>query len=261
MVGNFVFRGATVAYSKKGKGRTILLIHGFLGSKEIWKDYQTRLARNYQVVCIDLLGHGDSECMGYVHNMELLAESVTALLKHLNIRKAVVVGHSLGGYVALAFAENYPDSVLGLLLINSTAKGDSKTKQKSRSKLIELIKKNKQQAISLLVPGFFSLKTRKTSWQIKGYLAMAKKCTEQGIIATVEGMRIRKEREIILKFAPFKYHYIIGAKDSIFDAEQLILETKIGDFGSFNLLEDASHMSILETKEQVFKIIKDFSKR
>ena len=90
---------------------------------------------------------------------------------------------------------------------------------------------------------------------------MANNCTEQGIIATAEGMKIRKEREIVLKFAPYPYRYIIGAQDSILNPNQLIKETEIGQFGTYTLLDDASHMSLLESKEQVLKEIKLFSKR
>ena len=261
MLGTFVFRGATIAYSTKGKGRTILLIHGFLGAKEIWKEFESRLAKNFKVVSIDLPGHGQSECIGYVHNMELLAECCKSLLIHLSIRKAVVVGHSLGGYVSLAFGEKFPDSVLGLMLVNSTAKGDSKERKKSRDQLIKLVKKDRIKVLTFLVPGFFSLKNRRTASQIKSYLKMANNCSEQAIIATAEGMKIRKEREIVLKFAPYPYHYIIGAHDSILESEHLKKETQIGTNGSFSLLEDASHMSLLESKEQVFKAIKSFSKR
>lgn len=261
MLGSFEFRGAKIAYSTKGKGRTILLIHGFLGAKEIWNDFESRLARNFKVISIDLPGHGKSHCIGYVHNMELLADCCKHLLTHLSVRKAIVVGHSLGGYVGLAFGEKFPDSVLGLMLVNSTAKGDSEERKKSRNQLIKLVKKDRQKLLDVLVPSFFSLQTRKTKWQINSYLKMANNCTEQGIIATAEGMKIRKEREIVLKFAPYPYRYIIGAQDSILNPNQLIKETEIGQFGTYTLLDDASHMSLLENKEQVFKEIKLFSKR
>ncbi|MFT6166059.1 MAG: pimeloyl-ACP methyl ester carboxylesterase [Vicingaceae bacterium] len=261
MLGTFVFRGATIAYSVNGKGRSILLIHGFLGAKEIWKELDSRLAKNFKVVSIDLPGHGESDCIGYVHNMELLAECCKSLLSHLSIRKAVVVGHSLGGYVSLAFGEKFPDSVLGLMLVNSTAKGDSEDRKKSRNQLIKLVKKDRIKLLTSLVPSFFSINNRKTTWQIKRYLHMAKKCSEQAIIATAEGMKIRKEREIVLKFAPYHYHYIIGVQDSILDSNQLINETKIGMYGSYSLLDDASHMSLVESKEEVFRAIKSFSRR
>jgi pimeloyl-ACP methyl ester carboxylesterase len=261
MLGTFLFRGATIAYSVKGKGRAILLIHGFLGAKEVWKDYESRLAKNFKVISIDLPGHGNSDCIGYVHNMELMAECCKNALHHLSIRKAIIVGHSLGGYVSLAFGEKFPDAVLGLILVNSTAKGDSADRKKSRNQLIKMVKKDRLKIVGLLVPSFFSIKNRKTTWQVKRYLKLAKNCSEQAIIATAEGMKIRKEREIVLKFAPYPYHYIIGKQDSILPWKQLVKETEIGMNGSYSLLEDASHMSLMESKEQVFRIIKSFSKR
>jgi len=258
MVSNFLCKGASISYSVKGKGRSILLIHGFLGSKEVWRDYQNRLAKQFKVICIDLAGHGDSECLGYVHNMELLAESAKALLRHLNVRKAVVAGHSLGGYVSLAFAEKYPDSLLGLVLINSTAKGDNERRSQSRDQLIQLVKKNKTRALELLVPGFFQQKKRTTSAQIRAYLRWASKCSERGIIATIEGMKVRKEREIVLKFAPFPYLYLIGKLDTILPEQSLIEEVQLGENGSFKLLEESSHMAYIEEKEKVFRYLKQF---
>ena len=261
MLGTFDFRSAKIAYSVKGKGRAILLIHGFLGAKEIWQELEIRLAKNFKVISIDLPGHGQSDCIGYVHDMELLAECCNSLLKYLSIRKAIVVGHSLGGYVSLAFGEKFPDSVLGLMLVNSTAKGDSDNRKKSRNQLIRMVKKDRLKLLGSLVPSFFNIKNRKTTWQIKRYLKMAQNCSEQSIIAAAEGMKNRREREIVLKFAPYPYHYIIGAHDSVLDSTQLIKETKIGSNGSYSLLEDASHMSLVERKEEVFRAIKSFSKR
>ncbi|MBL4708448.1 MAG: alpha/beta hydrolase [Flavobacteriales bacterium] len=259
MSANFLFRGAQISYTTKGKGRCIVLIHGFLGSKEIWNDYQKRLSKKFKVVCIDLAGHGESECIGYVHNMELLAESIKALLKHLNVRKTVIAGHSLGGYVSLAFAEKYPDSVLGLMLINSSAKGDNSTRRQSRNQLIDLVKKDRKRAIELLVPGFFNLKKRNTTWQIKRYLKYAHNCSERGIIASIEGMKLRKEREIVLKFAPFPFIYLIGKYDSIFPEENLIEESNLGEKGSHFILEESSHMSLMEEQEKVYRYLKEFA--
>lgn len=256
----FLFRGANVAYSIKGKGQNVLFIHGFLGSKEVWNSYQKRFSKNYRVIAVDLAGHGNSDCIGYVHTMELFADSIHALLKHLNIKKSFIIGHSLGGYVALAFAEKFPDSVSGLCMMNSSAKGDDQYRLKSRDQLIELVKSDKERALELLIPGFFNLKKRNTHWHIKKYLKLAGNCTERGIIATIEGMKIRKEREIVLKFAPFPYSFIIGEKDSILKSEVLIEESKLNENGIYYLVENTSHMGYMEAEEKVFGLLKRFLK-
>lgn len=258
---HFLFKGAKIAFSEKGTGRNVLFIHGFLGAKELWNSYQKRLAKNYRVITLDLLGHGGSESIGYVHSMELIADSIAALFKHLNIRKSFIIGHSLGGYASLAFAEQFPDRVNGLIMINSSAQGDNQQRLESRNQLIELVKQDKEKALRLLVPSFFNLKKRNTHWQVKKYLKLALQCSEKSIIASIEGMKIRKEREIVLKFAPFPYRYIIGKQDAILNEEKLIQESKLSRKGGAILLEDASHMSFLEVEEQVFRVINRFLKK
>ena len=102
------YKNTKISYSDIGKGTTIVLLHGFLENKNMWQKFVTDLSPKYRVITIDLLGHGESECLGYVHSMEDNADVVHAVLSELRIRKAIFVGHSMGGYVALAFAELYP---------------------------------------------------------------------------------------------------------------------------------------------------------
>ena len=76
------FRNGKIAFSDEGKGRVVVLIHGFLGSKEIWNSVHASLAKNYRVIAIDLPGHGSSDCFGYVHSMELMAKAIKEILNH-----------------------------------------------------------------------------------------------------------------------------------------------------------------------------------
>ncbi|WP_369407157.1 alpha/beta fold hydrolase [Seonamhaeicola sediminis] len=123
------YKGITIFYTDHGKGSAIVLLHGFLENSNIWKPFIPQLSKKNRVVCIDLLGHGQTECLGYIHSMELMAEVVETVLKHLKIRRSIFVGHSMGGYVALAFAEKNPDNVKGLCLMNSTARSDTQEKK------------------------------------------------------------------------------------------------------------------------------------
>jgi len=97
------FKQGKIRYTDSGKGRVVVFLHGFLESLEMWRFYQN-LPNYIRKICIDLPGHGKSDNFGYVHSMELMAEGVRAVLKNEGIRKVVVVGHSMGGYVGLAFA-------------------------------------------------------------------------------------------------------------------------------------------------------------
>lgn len=256
-----IFKQGKISFSDEGKGRAIFLIHGFLGNKSLWRAHVKELKKSFRVICIDLPGHGASDAFGYLHSMEFMAESVKAVLDALKIRKTVMLGHSLGGYVALAFAEKYPDCLLGLILMNSTAQGDSASKKKSRNQLLELLKKDQFKALNLLVPNFFTFKTRTRHWKIKQYLKAANECSLKGIAATIEGMKIRKEREILLRFSPFPFLYFIGLYDGVLATKQQEKEVSLSEKGNSVLFESSSHMIYLEEPFKSIKMIQRFAKK
>ncbi len=131
---NLQYKHINIHYTDKGKGTAIVLLHGFLENSTMWKPFISRLSKKNRVITIDLLGHGKTECLGYVHTMEDMAEAVKAVLSKLRLRRVVVIGHSMGGYVALAFVEKYSNNVKGLCLMNSTATADSEEKKINRDR-------------------------------------------------------------------------------------------------------------------------------
>src|SRR3954468_20458770 len=125
MLKYIVFGNAKIQFSDKGRGRAIVLIHGFLGSLEVWNEFSEKLSRHFRVIAIDLPGHGESASVGHVHTMELLAECIKAVMNSLDLKRYILAGHSMGGYAALAFADLFPGNVSGLCLFHSTALPDS----------------------------------------------------------------------------------------------------------------------------------------
>ena len=109
---NLQFKGIDLFYTDQGTGIPVILLHGFLENSTMWDDLTPELSKKYRVICIDLLGHGNTACLGYIHTMELMAEAVEAIIKYLQIKQSVLIGHSMGGYVALAYAEKNPKKVL-----------------------------------------------------------------------------------------------------------------------------------------------------
>ena len=254
----FVYRGGKISYTDKGKGRAILFIHGFLGDQSIWSAYTKALKSRFRTVTIDIPGHGNSDVYGYVHQMEYIAELIHALLKQLKIRRCVLVGHSLGGYVGLAFAELFPDQVKGLVMINSTARGDSPERKRSRDQLIRLVRRDQNKALQQLVNTFFRKNGRGTYSMKMAYLRKAMNCSPQGIIASIEGMKLRKEREIVLKFAPFPFLFIAGELDEVLNFKDLKKQSNLNDQGQFIALKSSGHMSVLEEKETIISLLKRF---
>ena len=154
------YKNTKISYSDTGKGNAVVLLHGFLENQKMWQDLVPELCKKYRVVTIDLLGHGETECLGYVHSMEENAEVVRAVLSKLRIRKAIFAGHSMGGYVALAFAELYPAIVKGLVLLNSTSKADSEERKTNRDRAIKAVKKDYTAFVRLSITNLFSEENR-----------------------------------------------------------------------------------------------------
>jgi len=240
-------KSINIFYTSHGKGKAVLLLHGFLENSTMWNPFIAELSKKNHIICIDLLGHGKTDCLGYIHTMELMAEAVEAVLTHLKIEKSILIGHSMGGYVALAYAEKHPEKVLGLCLMNSTALADSEEKKRNRERGIEAVKQNHKTFIRIAISNLFRPKNRIIfSEKIKKLTEEALKTPLQGIIAALEGMKIRKNREAILKYNHFKKMMIIGKKDPALDYNMTINQTKDTNVKIVEFPD--GHMSFIENE-------------
>jgi pimeloyl-ACP methyl ester carboxylesterase len=257
---NFVlYKNTKIAYSETGKGTTVVLLHGFLENSTMWNAHVEVLAKRNRVVCIDLLGHGQTDCLGYVHSMEDQADMVHHVLHELKIRKAFLIGHSMGGYVALAFAELYPEMMKGLVLMNSTSFSDSEERKTNRDRAIIAVKKNRKAAIGMSIANLFSEENRtKLIHEIEWARKEAYTTSLQGIVAAQEGMKIRKNREAILYFAPYPMLLILGKLDPVLNYKENIAQienTKV----ELVTFEDG-HMSHIENREELTGVLIGFLK-
>ncbi|MFT6322952.1 MAG: pimeloyl-ACP methyl ester carboxylesterase [Halieaceae bacterium] len=253
------FKEGKIRYTDTGKGRAVVFLHGFLESHEMWIYYTHHLPKTIRSICIDLPGHGKSDNFGYVHSMELMAEAVRCVLKQESIRKVIIVGHSMGGYTALAFAELYPDIVKGLIMYFSSASSDSLEKKQNRNRAIRLVEQNKSSFIRNSIPLLFAEKNRiKYRKTISSLIKKADQMGIQSIIASLGGMRDRSDREIVLKFAPFPVTYIIGELDPVLKADHLLSQSKISAINSHTFLKETGHMGFIENKKESYLAVKDF---
>jgi pimeloyl-ACP methyl ester carboxylesterase len=256
-----VCRGAKIRYSDTGKGRAVVLLHGFLESLEVWNGngFASELAKKYRIIAIDLPGHGKSDCIGYVHKMERLADVVKDVMDQIGLRRYVLIGHSMGGYVALAFAEKYPDHLSGLCLFHSTALADSEEKKLDRERAIRIVKRDPLKYTRQLVENLFALaNVRYFKKEISWLRAIAAKTKKQAIVASLEGMKIRKNRELILRFANYPVLIIAGTRDNVIPYTSLKEQAALPRFARLLSLERVGHMGFLEAKEPCLKKIKAF---
>ncbi len=253
------YKNTKISYTDAGKGTAVVLLHGFLENSTMWNYLAPVLAQKNRVICIDLLGHGQTDCLGYVHTMEDMADAVHQVLSELKIRKAVFVGHSMGGYVALAFAELYPEFMKGLVLLNSTSRADSKERIANRTRAIKAVKQNYVAAVRMSIANLFSEENReKLVEQIEWVREEALQTPLQGIIAAQEGMKLRKDREVLLLFASYPILLILGKKDPVLNYEEN-LEQIEGTNVKLITFHDG-HMSHLENQAELEKVMIDFLK-
>ncbi|MDI9308861.1 MAG: alpha/beta hydrolase [Limnohabitans sp.] len=257
---HILYKNTKISYSTIGKGKVIVLLHGFLENSTMWDFYLDEFSKQYEVVCIDLLGHGKTECIGYVHTMEDIAEAVLAILTNLKIEKATFVGHSMGGYVSLALAEKYPEMFNGLVLLNSTAYADDHERKINRNRAIKMAQREYYSLVQMSIANLFSIDNRdRLLAEIENTKKEALKTPLQGYIACQEGMKIRKERVKILQKATFPTLLILGKKDGVLPYETSMKQIEETSTELVSLPD--GHMSHIENKDVLGGILMDFFER
>ena len=247
------FQGAEIHFSIVGEGEATVLLHGFLESSEIWEEFLPEFSRYGKIVTIDLPGHGKSGCIGEVHSMELMAEAVFEILKTIGVKKANFIGHSMGGYVGLAFLEKHPEMVQDFMLLNSTPQADSEEKKEVRDRSVELVRRNKSAYVTMAINNLLSPNnTGKFSEDIEALKQRALQFPTEGITAALKGMKIRTNKTEVLKSFSGKKILVVGKEDPLVnfqELKQLAEEAQCG-FISFS----GGHLSYIENKTQFLKL-------
>lgn len=251
------YKNSAIYYTDTGKGNAIVLLHGFLETSAMWHDFIPELSKNNRVICIDLLGHGQTECIGYIHTMETMAEAVFEVLKHLNIETTSFIGHSMGGYVALALAKQQPQICSGLCLMNSTFEADTEERKLMRARAVRMAQHNYENLVRISFANLFAneIKARfKTPYEAA--LKIALNTPLQGYIAAQKGMTLRLNHFETFKKINGKKLIITGKKDALIVLEKikaLVENTTI-------IHEELSegHMSHIENKSELSYFLKLF---
>ena len=257
-----LFKNGRVSFTVSGKGRAVVLLHGFLGAKEIWKNTIENLSKSYRVVAIDLPGHGATDNFGYAHSMELMAKCVKVVMDSLSLRKYVLVGHSMGGYAALSFTELFPEHVKGLCLFQSTTYADSDEKKKDRLRAIRLVKANRSLYTRTTIQNLFADKNLKyLKQEIVFANSFARRTSRRGIIAALHGMRDREAKDKLLKSTDFPWMFVIGEHDKALQPAT-VLEQADKVKNKFVLyLEHDGHYGLLESPRQSNKALRKFLRK
>lgn len=250
------YKDISVFYTEEGKGNAVVLLHGFLENSGMWQPLVPELAKKNRVICVDLLGHGRTECVGYVHTMEEMAEAVRMVLKEIQVSEAIFIGHSMGGYVALALAKKYSAYISGICLMNSTSQADTKERKELRQSANEMAKKNLEMLVSMGIPNLFTPASKiKYATEVAEVLKEAKKTSVRGYIAANEGMLQRTCSEKIVKQFS-KRAIIVGKKDPILNYESIVAEASRTQTPLVEL--ENGHMSHIEDTAALLHFLVNF---
>ena len=262
MVEKFIMAGNSALHicdSEVGE-KTVVLLHGYLENMLVWDDFVPLLYKNVRVVTLDIPGHGISVVTGEIHTMEFLADTLAAALDRLGIEKATIVGHSMGGYVALAFAERHPERTEALVLLHSTPYADSDEKKKNRQREISIIRSGKKEMLAhTAAEAGFAIENRsRFTTEIEDLQQIVYLTEDAGIIALLNGMIERKAQSEMLHALGKPILFILGRKDGYIVPE--VAEKMVAEHPEAEVvwLENSGHMGFIEESKTCAKALLDF---
>ena len=243
-----IYNGGKIHYSDSGSGRTIVLLHGYLESSDIWEEFSGLLSDRYRVISVDLPGHGRSTVYGESHTMEFMASGLWQLLTSLDIKDPVIVGHSLGGYVALAFVEQYPADISGYCLFHSHPFADTPETKEKREREINLVRMGKKY---LMYPSNISMMFANSNIErlkdaVERSKAIASSISDEGIIAVLKGMMSRPSRLHIMEEGRVPCLWILGRHDNYIQCDSVQARVRLPFNAKVVILENSGHLGFIE---------------
>lgn len=263
MIKTIQYRNASIRFSDTGEGKALVFLHGYLLSLEIWSDFVAPLTSRYRVICIDLPGHGLSGLIEPISTMEIMADSVIAVLKSQNISDAVFFGHSMGGYASLALLAKRPELFNGIVLFHSHTLADNEEVKTKRDREVRLIDQgHKNLLLSQSIPNMFAsdlIENQKDKVEVCKQLAQ--KMGDKEVKAAILGLRSRVDRSELLCSATCPCLNIIGRKDNFISFEDVAMKTQLPAGSDRIIAKDTGHMGFFEEPDFIRTGILQFLKR
>jgi pimeloyl-ACP methyl ester carboxylesterase len=255
----FIYRTSTISYRTEGSGQPVLLLHGFGEDSHIWDQQISFLKAHCFLIVPDIPGSGKSTLLNHespvTHDITITdyADAIHALLEDEKVNSCIMLGHSMGGYIALAFAEKYPDKLKAFGLINSTAFADSDEKKQTRQRAIDTIEQ--YGAFSFLkttIPSLFGTKFKQEHPEKVDELTVAgKSFTKESLQQYYRAMMNRPDRCNVLRGNPLPVLFITATEDAPAPMSDILLQTPLPDKSYLHILRNVGHMSMWEAPDAV----------
>lgn len=244
-----------IYYKKVGKGKPVFLIHGFPNDHTTWNNIVPELSSKYQVFMPDLPGAGSSSFLNELMTIEAMASQIYQIFDHENLEKAVMVGHSMGGYVSANFANLFPDRLAGLSLLHSSAGKDSEEKRAFREKGIKLMRKGdleknaflKGMANNLFFPEF----AENNLSIVQSIIDNGNALSTEALTTFYTAIKERIDQTESLKNLKFPVQFIIGNDDQVINKEEMLQQSHLAEISDVQLYQSCGHMSMFEYPEKL----------
>lgn len=243
-------------FAEYGKGEPIVLIHGFCENSTCFSKQVFFLSQRFRVVCIDLPGHGSS-VEQTLFTLDDLALQVKQVVDQLSISRFVMLGHSMGGYLTLAFAKRFPSSLAGWGLINATAKADTEERKLKREQAISVInEKGAPFYIQQFIPPLFHNPQHP---EIAVRQASNTSISAASLVACLTAMKNREELTALIPSSPVPLGFWIGKHDAIIPSVSLFEQAALAQIAQITNMEHTAHMSMLEEPDKLSHTIASFA--
>jgi pimeloyl-ACP methyl ester carboxylesterase len=252
-------RAIKLSYSEQGHGMPLVLLHGFPFHSGLWQPQVHNLSSSYRVITPDLRGFGQSEVTQGTYEMALMAQDVLKLLDDLGIERAAIMGHSMGGYVALALWRLAPERFSALGLIASHAWADSPAQRQAREQLIDAIMERGAVAvIETMLPRLFA-PNPSTDEPIQAQARdMMRSASTTSLINALRGMLQRPDSSDLLPQITVPTLILCGDSDAIVPPERAEAMARLVPNAMLITIENAAHMPMLEQPQATALAIRTF---
>jgi pimeloyl-ACP methyl ester carboxylesterase len=253
---NIPFKNKTIYYRVIGKGKPVLLLHGFGEDGAIWNEIIKGLQKNYQLIIPDIPGSGRSAMLEGEISIEDYAVVIKEILDSESITQCTLIGHSMGGYITLAFAEKYPDLLNGFGLFHSSAFADDDEKKQTRRKAIDFIKANGSYAfLRSSIPNLFAGKEHLK--EMEDLIEQGKQFSAETLVQYYHAMINRPDRTAVLKTSDKPVLFIIGEADTAIPLQASLQQCHLPAMAHVHILS-TGHMGMIEESSTSTEMLESF---
>ena len=256
-------RGIEIAYDDSGgAGAPVVLLHGFPFNRSLWREQAAALGATHRVVTPDLRGHGETSVTSGQATMEMMAEDVAALLDELGLKRVVLGGLSMGGYVTLAFYRLFPERVRALVLADTRPQGDD---DKARQTREETARRALREGVGVIVesmlPKMLAPATLEGAPHVVERVREMMLGTEpEGAAAALRGMAVRRDQTDLLEGIKVPTLIVVGAEDAITPPKDSETMHALVSGSLMKVIARAGHVSNVERPAEFNRALADFLK-